>query len=160
MHAVLQHLADPATALHEAHRVLRPGGVIGVADADFGGFLIAPRTPELDAAIELQERLRLRSGGDTRIGGRLSALLLAAGFERVEGSATANATGTPEIARLTGQFNAAYMSAPEVVEHVTATGWATRRELAAAAGAWTNWGEAPGAFQAAFWCTAIGWKPG
>src|SRR2546430_17014647 len=32
---VLQHLADPARALAEARRVLRPGGVFGIAEPDW-----------------------------------------------------------------------------------------------------------------------------
>jgi SAM-dependent methyltransferase len=160
MHAILQHLHEPAAALGEAYRVLRPGGPVAVADADYGGHLIAPRTPELDAAIALQERIRLRSGGNTRVGARLGVLLAEAGFERIDASATANSTGTTESALLVAEFNANYLAAPGLGDHATAAGWATHAALTAASQAWREWGRAPGAFEAMFWCHAVGWKPG
>ncbi len=159
MHAILQHLAEPGAAVAEAYRVLRPGGLIALADADFGGHVIAPRTPALDAAIALQERIRRAGGGDTRIGARLGTLLANAGFERIEASAAVNAVGTARAAALAAEFNARYFEAPELRARAMSAGWATDGELAEAAAAWRDWGRTPGAFQATFWCQALGWKP-
>ena len=50
-HNVLQHLGDPPAALAEAHRVLRPGGVIGVRDSDFGSTVRAPDGPLLPEEV-------------------------------------------------------------------------------------------------------------
>src|SRR6185312_15162000 len=37
-HKVLQHLAEPVAALKEMRRVVRPGGIVAVRDADYGSF--------------------------------------------------------------------------------------------------------------------------
>ncbi len=79
--AVMQHLTDPLAVLCEARRICKPGAVIGVADADWGGALRFPDDPTLERG---QEILRLlRNGSDPYIGRRLRNLLHDAGFVRV-----------------------------------------------------------------------------
>lgn len=80
-HALFEHLADKPRAARECLRVLRPGGVIGVCTPDWGGFIVAPESDELRAAIQAYEDAQNRNGGDTRTGRKLATLLREAGFE-------------------------------------------------------------------------------
>jgi SAM-dependent methyltransferase len=158
-HAVFQHLDEPEEALAEMYRVLVPGAVIGLADADYDGSLIWPVTPGLLRAIQVQTVMRDRAGGDARVGRRLGGLLAATGFVDVEVSATATCEGSPEVTRRTGEASARYLEAPAFQERASALGVAEIGEFPRLAAAWREWGAAPGACWARFWMHAIGRKP-
>jgi SAM-dependent methyltransferase len=158
VHTVLQHLGDPAPALRELHRVLQRGGVIGVADADFGGSILWPDTPQTRLALEIMERVRRFSGGDVFVGRKLRALLGEAGFVDVEGGASAATDGNAARNAATGEFWARYYESPELVAHATAAGVATSDELRDAAAGWRAWGQHGGSYWARFLCHATGRK--
>lgn len=87
-HALLEHLTDPRAAMREFHRVLKPGGAVGVRTPDWGGFLYSPETPQLLAAIKRFTERQNANGGDIRCGHKLREYALAAGFREVKAHAT------------------------------------------------------------------------
>lgn len=152
-HCLLQHLPFPLDAVIELRRVTKAGGVIGLADADFDGAIIAPESDELAANTALMRRMRR----NPHIGKHLRALLAEAGCARTVASVSANALGERDAAKINGEWNARYVEAEPFIAHVTSKGWATRDELRAQAAAWRAWGSNPGAFSANFACQAVGW---
>ena len=80
---LFQHLTDPARALAEAHRILKPGGTICLLDTHDGLLWLQPAPEGHDAFMaRAAEQQRLR-GGDREIGRKLSGLLADADFADV-----------------------------------------------------------------------------
>lgn len=157
VHAVLQHVDQPERVLHELFRVMKPGGVIGVADADHDGAFRWPSDPLLARGDAISGEIR--RDGDVRIGKRLRSLLVGAGFTKVVGSVTGWADGDAAINALNGAFWQNYFQQDPFIAYAEALGISTRDEMLAISEAWRRWGSDPGSFAARFWCEAIGFKP-
>lgn len=155
VHALLQHLPDPLAALTEIRRVLKPGAVIGLADADHDGAILAPPDPLLDRAAAIATRMKQ----SPLVGKHLRTLLHEAGFARTSAGASVGFEGTDDATRLNGEWQARYFEAPAFGTYIVQRGWATEPEVSAMAAAWRAWGNHPGAFAARFWCYAVGWMP-
>jgi SAM-dependent methyltransferase len=152
--AVLQQVADPLRTLVEARRVARSGAVIGVADADWGGAVIAPDDPWLERGREILSRLR--AGTSPYVGRELRGLLQAAGFVDVNVTARGAGGGGPGCVA-EAEFQASFFDAPAVIELVRQSGLASPDEMAAIAAAWRRWGANPAATSARNWFEAIAW---
>ncbi|HEX3731247.1 MAG TPA: methyltransferase domain-containing protein, partial [Opitutaceae bacterium] len=83
-HALVEHLAEPAKAFSEFHRVLKPGGYVGVCSPDWDGFILAPPSPDLAAAITAYRNLQGANGGDVAAGKKFGGYLAGTGFTSIQ----------------------------------------------------------------------------
>ena len=156
-HSLVEHLRNPLKGLMEQYRVLKPGGILGIRDADRDGEIFWPEKESLTKVLDMWNRVMQHNGGDPFIGRRLRSLLTEIGLKRIEASASYECHGTPESVQYTVDIGSNYFSgvfADQVIE----LGWMDRSEIENIVADWKIWGETPGAFWARSWCEAIGWK--
>jgi SAM-dependent methyltransferase len=142
-HQVLQHVADPVTALREMARVTRPGGVVGVRDSDYAAFAWYPRLPALDRWLELYRSAARANGGEPDAGRHLLAWAHAAGLHDVSAMSSTWCFSTPETRAWWGGMWADRVTGSALAEQLVGEGRATRADLAELADAWLAWAEHP-----------------
>ena len=85
---LLTHLKDPAAAVVQFYRSLRPGGRVIVEDIDFTGFFVYPESDACHRFRELYCAAVRRNGADPDIGPKLPLLLKHHQFADVDVSVT------------------------------------------------------------------------
>ncbi|HET9731298.1 MAG TPA: methyltransferase domain-containing protein [Acidimicrobiales bacterium] len=145
-HQLLQHLADPVGALAEMGRVCRPGGLVAARDSDYAAMTWYPADVRLDAWLDLYRRVARANGGEPDAGRRMLAWARAAGFTRVEASASVWCFATAADRRWWGGLWAERMTESDVARRAVELDAASPAELADMAVAWRGWAEAEDAW--------------
>jgi SAM-dependent methyltransferase len=156
--AILGSIANPAHAVAEMVRVLKPGGVIGLKEFDHGADIIWPVTPVLEESIALYHRLRAENRHEGHAGRKLKAYLsdcrcevdyFAAYFDQQ----TDQASLETYIARNNGLFYE--VLGPQYIAH----GWCTESDIDAQVKEWQAFAANPAAIYISAWLEAVGRKP-
>jgi SAM-dependent methyltransferase len=142
-HQVLQHVADPTTALREMIRVCRPGGVVAARDGDYAGFTWHPDSAGLEQWRGLYRQAARANGGEPDAGRHLLGWAHAAGASEVRASSSTWCYADPDSRREWGDMWADRITNSAVADQLLTSGLATRDVLRELADAWHDWAAHP-----------------
>jgi hypothetical protein len=133
--------------------VLKPGGVIGLADGDWGTRIIEPSIPALTEGLALYERIWRLNGGDPRFGRHQRTLMRQAGLRSGE-----TTYGSEEIRPSMAVTIVALFLAPTIADRAIELGWAHRPAIERYAAGVRTWGKQPDALAITGILQTIGWR--
>lgn len=138
-HQLLQHLAEPASALAEMRRVLGPGGLLAVRDSDYSAFMWSPLDDRLDRWMELHHLATAFNGAEADAGRHLLGWVRAAGFTDASYSSSTWTYATEEDRRWWGELWAERVTGSAFTQQVLDAGFSDRDELEGIAAAFREW---------------------
>jgi ubiquinone/menaquinone biosynthesis C-methylase UbiE len=145
-HQVLQHLAHPVEALAHMHRLVKPGGVIGVRDVDWGSATFYPESEGMRRFLAMYYELARRNGGEPNAGRYLRRWCREAGFTKTQVMTSATSYAAPTATREWAHTYAERTLHSNLADKALEYGIATHADLESMAAGWRAWGEDPDAF--------------
>ena len=157
-HQVLQHLARPVDALAQMRNLLKPGGVVGVREVDWGSATFYPENDGMRRFLHLYYDLAHRNGGEPNAGRHMRRWFREAGFAetRITTSTTSytDSAATREWANTYAERTLHSNIADKALEY----GIATRSDLESMAAGWRAWGDDPDALYCFSHAEVVAWK--
>jgi ubiquinone/menaquinone biosynthesis C-methylase UbiE len=158
-HQVLQHVPRPIEALEKARALLRPGGVIGVRDVDWGSTTFYPESQGMRRFLALYYDLARRSRAEPEAGRHLRRWFREAGFCETRVTTSTVSYADPIATAEWGDTYAERTLRSNIADRALELGIATRSELEQIAAAWCAWGGDPDAYFCFAHTEVVAWKP-
>jgi SAM-dependent methyltransferase len=145
-HQVLQHVPRPVDALQRMKRLLRPGGLVGVRDSDYGTSAWSPPDARIARWLALYHAVAARNGGEADAGRYLHGWLRDAGFTAIALSGTTWTFPGYDTVESWATSWAERVVRSNLATKAVEYGMADRGELEAIADGFREWALNPAAF--------------
>ena len=138
-HQVLQHLGDPVTALREMARLVRPGGIIAVRDADYDAMTWYPQPAGMSQWLATHQAVARANGAEPNAGRRLCAWAHEAGLTGITSTASVWCFATEGDRQWWGGLQADRIMHSDLARQAVKAGIAAPSDLEEMAQGWRDW---------------------